>query len=148
MRPFVPTILALALLVACSSAFVDPYPQAKRVELFVATSQGAPEGSTLKAYRLSSEQQRLVRKSLRWERVGEVATDTACFVPHHFFRFYDGEAKMVGELAVCFCCDEMRTTPMVPERAHHDLVADYDLLRGVVRAVGARTDIDCGPYLP
>lgn len=132
---------------------VEVYPAATKVRLFVQDGRDA-EGRGL----YSDPDGRLLTRSERTavERTigaahygpGERLV-AACFVPHHFLRYYDAEGRQVGELAICFCCAGIQAHPSValsdgPAGAESsELTFDYDALKAAVEAMGLPTDIEC-----
>jgi len=69
----------------------------------------------------------------------------ACFIPHHFFRYFDDSGKLVGELALCFCCAGVQQSEGSSVRLSEDqmLVADFRKLESFVASLGERTDVLC-----
>lgn len=69
----------------------------------------------------------------------------ACFIPHHFFRYYDSGGKKVGEVAVCFCCEGLLTSgSKALETEDRAMVgADYPRLKALVAELGEPTDVFC-----
>ena len=125
----------------------SPFPEASQVRLFVeldwsmedqAPVFSKPDGLLLEsAEREKLEQALIIGPAPEW--------GLACFIPHHFFRYYDENGVQVGEIEVCFCCDEVRTS----SDAHltigegEILDADYALLRQLVADLGEPTDVQC-----
>lgn len=75
----------------------------------------------------------------------DIAARPACFIPHHFFRYYvDG--KQVGELAVCFCCGGVSLNHDGPKAVLNEgeqLDVDYPALKKMLTAMNVPTDINC-----
>lgn len=71
----------------------------------------------------------------------------ACFVPHHFLRYYDATGRQVGEIAVCFCCDGVSATPdmigSVPADVKGAQIIFGAELRQAVEALGLPVDVRC-----
>lgn len=70
----------------------------------------------------------------------------ACFVPHHFFRYYDKGGRQIGELAVCYCCGDIRVTPYSygPNGDGSEVWDfDYDGVKKMLKEMDVPTDIDC-----
>lgn len=130
------------------------YPEAATARLFVTRpyEEGMkedfqePEGRLLTA-----EDRRAVEGNFRIVTVWDMdpnATAAACFVPHHFVRYYDASGHQIGELQVCFCCHAVRASPDIvtrPPPGADDIFLDFDHdgLGAVIRQMGYRTDIDC-----
>lgn len=70
----------------------------------------------------------------------------ACFVPHHFFRYYDRSGKQLGEIAVCFCCYQAQARPELPfeEDRRKWLAVDMLKVEALVKAMGLSTQQQCG----
>ena len=112
----------------------NPFPQATQLRLFVEvdyTDAGKPILS--KAF----------ENSLKIIAAPE--EESACFMPHHFFRYYDARGKEVGDVAVCFCCYGVGAsgskTLEPPDGAM--LSADYQSVKALVAALGEPTDVLC-----
>lgn len=71
----------------------------------------------------------------------------ACFVPHHFFRYYDQRGRQLGEIAVCFCCLGAEANPRLPfENGETDaLSVDIPGVKSFVKSLGVPTEIQCTP---
>ncbi len=124
----------------------NPYPTASEVRLFVEidyTKDGKmvfnkPEGRLLSA----NEQTQFERALVVTKAPEEVA---ACFIPHHFFRYYDRQGKQVGEVEVCFCCTGVRASGAsdIAIGFNQILSADFGQLKKLVHALGEPTDVQC-----
>src|SRR5689334_1666272 len=90
-----------------------PYPEATVVKLAVdntefdrRSGQVIEHPETIRV--LTSDQRATFETALhRIRTVGfppRYTGGAACFVPHHFFRYYSASGQRVGEIAVCFCC--------------------------------------------
>lgn len=102
-----------------------------------------PEGR-----RLSTEQRKAVEEALTvvgYDRAPDAAA--ACFVPHHFVRYYDAAGQQIGEIAVCFCCDGVSAEPdMVGpvSTGVGDVQIEFGAnLRSVIEAMGLPTNVQC-----
>jgi hypothetical protein len=126
----------------------NPFPTASDVRLFVETDHddkgnlifSKPEGRSLTA------SQRTAFESLI--NIHTISSDemfAACFIPHHFFRYYDKSGKMIGELQVCFCCAGVEQSGASNIYLGEDqmLSADFHKLEAFVRSLGERTDVQC-----
>ena len=75
---------------------------------------------------------------------GEIAYAAACFVPHHFFEYRDASGEVVGEVAVCFCCEGARISPRPVTRGENaSFVEDVAALKALVTDMGLPTDVEC-----
>tara|TARA_R110002124_G_scaffold239542_1_gene404766 strand:- start:1277 stop:2062 length:786 start_codon:yes stop_codon:yes gene_type:complete len=88
-----------------SETAVHPYPGAKTVRLFVETDgPSSDEGWLEPQGRLLSAAQRAAFEATLSKRSSRGGAADACFIPHHFFRYYDDVGTLVAEIRVCFCC--------------------------------------------
>ena len=157
--------IALAGLGACNSAKPDdngsdqvgnryeaylPYPNATSVRLFV-NAEGLSESgewqiSDTKGRLLSLNERKQFEKNIKLYRPkpDEEQLATACFFPHHFFRYYDQSGKFVGEIAVCFCCAQAQASPEFADVAD-DRWIEYDFpgLYRFVEGLGLPTEVNC-----
>lgn len=71
----------------------------------------------------------------------------ACFVPHHFFRYYSATGRQVGEIAVCFCCSGFDAKPAAPDANAQAgaFYVDISQAKAFVRGLGLRTEMSCEP---
>lgn len=69
----------------------------------------------------------------------------SCFVPHHFFRYYDARGKQIGELSVCFCCAGVGADgeSNISLEKGRMLSANWPRIEALVRELGERTDVNC-----
>lgn len=125
----------------------NPFPDASEVRLFVESgeygSEGHPILSSPEGRRLTDDQRRAFEAALRIEPMPEEMA--ACFIPHHFFRYFDSEGRQVGEIAVCFCCAgvEIDGNTPVPLQTNEIFGADFGALERFVQSIGEPTDIAC-----
>ena len=125
----------------------NPFPTAREVRLFVESGYGTDKPIYSKPKgRLLTPAQRSEFESLI--KVHTIASDeafAACFIPHHFFRYFDKSGKLVGELQVCFCCAGVKRSEDSPIRLAEGemLSADFGRLNAFVASLGERTDVDC-----
>lgn len=124
----------------------NPFPAATEVRLFVEvayTKDNKPILSKRKGVLLNAAQRKAFEDSLAITAAPEY--DMMCFIPHHFFRYYDASGKRVGEVAVCFCCDGVAASGSkaldTPNGA--TLSANYQQLKKLVAGLGEPTDILC-----
>ncbi len=135
-------LLATTVLVACDAPIEAIYPETASASLFVRSyEQGHEEITEVAA--LSPAQIGRLRGALR-AQAPELIT-AACFVPHHFFRMYDGKGKMIGEIAVYFCCLGIRAKPSLPLPLPigKELGADYKALAALARELGSTPKVNC-----
>ncbi len=125
-------------------AIGNPFPAAAEVRLFVETGHDADGHSIMSPGKTLSRAQRdIFEAALRIEPLPESLD--ACFIPHHFFRYFDAKGGQVGEIEVCFCCDGVKVTPgasVSPGRGEQ-FGADYAALKRLVQSMGERTDVEC-----
>jgi hypothetical protein len=122
----------------------NPFPSATEVKLFVNSGYDAEGHPIMSGSRiLTPAQRKAFEAALRIEPMPE-ALD-ACFIPHHFFRYYDEQGSQIGEIKVCFCCEGVQVSPgasAVPD-SNEIFGADYSALKRLVQLMGERTDIEC-----
>lgn len=132
--------------VLIASAAVAPYPDAVEVRLFVSTPAGTEQ---VEARKLSLPERQAFEQTLKlnnYDRGPEYAA--ACFVPHHFFRYFDAAGKQVGEISVCFCCGGTASTPNIaaplPKGAtYQELGVKYDALETLLKSWDIESEIGC-----
>ena len=132
---------------------VEPYPSATEVRLFVQDGRDA-DGKGLYSDQdgrlLTRSERRAIERTIKTAhyRPGE-RWAAACFIPHHFFRYYDAQGRQIGEMAICFCCAGIQESPGIPlsegpsGTETSELTFDYTALKAAVEAMGLRTDIEC-----
>lgn len=122
---------------------VHPFIEAKRVDLIVSATP--PDGSgpvtETRQRTLSAEDRRDYEALLFTRPVPDRGELAACFVPHHFFRYFDARGRQVGEISICFCCDGAASSGNIP--AGRELGADYGALEKLLRKWGVSTDVNC-----
>ena len=132
--------------VSASPEIQNPFPGAKEVRLFVEKGYGPngtpilsrPEGRLLSASELAD-----FEGALRIEKAPEAMA--ACFIPHHFFRYYDERGRQIGEINICFCCSGVEASKGAKISVGPDqiLAADYKKLEALVLRLGEPTDVLC-----
>ena len=134
---------------------VRPFPEAKQLRLFIDTGKTDRAGNIIYARadgkELTSEQRGEFEKLLRIETPINVPPDSdywllrSCFIPHHFFRYYDASGHQIGEISVCFCCAgiEMEPSTRLKLRDDQRFEVDYVKLKSLVSSWGEGTDIQC-----
>ena len=139
---------------ASGSVRFAPWPQATEVRLVVAdlsfheqSKTGAwssnPEGT-----RLTLEQRKVVDRSLFLYRMNKSEADrriyASCFIPHHFFRYYDKAGRQIGELAVCYCCQGISMNPALrSENIYEEWQFDFEAVEKMLTEMGVPTDVNC-----
>ena len=128
--------------------FRNPFPNAGEVRLFVETDYDAKSEPIY-----SKPRGRILTASQRAEFESLIAVHTispdemfaACFIPHHFFRYFDETGRQVGEVQVCFCCAGVQQSNGSNVRLTEGqmLVADWGKLHSFITALGERTDVQC-----
>jgi len=124
----------------------NPYPDASELRLFVHSNydeSGKPVLTKEAGRTLTAEERQAFERTLRIEPAPDEYS--ACFIPHHFFAYFDPEGKKVGEIEVCFCCAGVQASPEIvaPIGPDEVLSADYDALEKLVQSMGEPTDIEC-----
>ena len=128
------------------------YPMATRVNLLIKNSLlNGPEASTkpggvdlTTAERLEFEQS--IKKSVTVRPAGKDYPGEgadACFIPHHFFRYYDAKGTKIGEVEICFCCTGGAATPSLTKRNDEPEVFDVERIKALVRKMKLPTDVSC-----
>lgn len=75
----------------------------------------------------------------------ENAAYAACFIPHHFFRYYDSNGRQLGELAVCYCCRGIRLPSTFREiRNDEEWRFDYEAVKKMLEGMSIPTNVHCG----
>ena len=167
MRGLVALTLMLTALSGCSPAAtapleeviqkepVRPFPEATTVRLFIDSGKydrsGNPVYLVAKGRTLIEQQRKQFEALLRVETPINVPPDSdywvleACFIPHHFFRYYDAAGRKLGEISVCFCCSGVAMDPASQLGLHDEqrFAADYGKLERLVASWGEPTDIEC-----
>jgi hypothetical protein len=125
----------------------NPFPEGTEVRLFVGSgnhdADGEPIWMRAQGRVLTAEQRGRFEATLSIAPYPEMTAD--CFVPHHFFRYYDGSGKELGEIAVCFCCRGVDIWPNDRVKIGPDQILDVDLgeLGELVRSMGEPTEVGC-----
>ncbi|MFN3228321.1 MAG: hypothetical protein ACK41P_00535 [Asticcacaulis sp.] len=150
-KPLLVLLLGALVLGACDGLVPDrsvknPFPNATEVRLFVNTDynqNGEPIFSHPQGRRLTQAQRYKLEKSLFLTPLPEYMA--ACFIPHHFFRYYNAQGQEIGEIAVCFCCDGVRVSGNTNLKVDTELIvsAKYEDLKTLVTALDEPTDVFC-----
>jgi len=157
-------VLALALLPGCSSEPVEdfsvpqrviadipanPWPEAASVRIFAQKPmETGGEMVREEGQLLTVEERRSLEEHIRlisYNRGPESVA--ACFIPHHFLRYYDRSGKEIGELSICFCCKGIQDAPHTPPAkaagAGYSEMTFNEGLEPAVAALGYDTRVDC-----
>ena len=144
--------------VTYEKSVLNPYPEAVRVNLLVGDKavrtsfeeKDLRKSSQPEGYDLTDAERRQFENSIQGVKIRNAGPDTpmmsmsACFVPHHFFRYYDRSDNLVGEISVCFCCYDYRAAPKLTSIAPVDYVEmDFETVENLVAEMGHPTDIAC-----
>jgi hypothetical protein len=129
--------------VAGEKTVVTLFPEAAYAQIYVDADD---KDQTIKAGpRLNGQQRSRLQSAIYIETIGPDATMDACYIPHHWFRYFDAKGNRIGEVAVCFCCSQIRIDPQ-PYRAYFPnkiMSGNYRKLEGLVRELGQSTNIGC-----
>ena len=128
------------------------YPMGARVNLLIKNSLlNGPELSTkpdgvdlTTAERLEFEQS--IKKSVTVRPAGKDYPGEgadACFIPHHFFRYYDAKGTKIGEVEICFCCTGGIAKPSLTTRNDEHEVFDVERIKALVGKMKLPTDASC-----
>ncbi len=125
----------------------DPFPNASEVRLFVQVDyqkeSGEPIFNKENGIVLSDSNRLRFEDALRFvDMPDEMAM---CFVPHHFFRYFDDKGRQVGEVAVCFCCAGTAASGSDRLEPKPDEILDADMkaLETLVLDLGESTKVLC-----
>jgi hypothetical protein len=136
------------------SVAVKPWPEANEVRLVVAdlsfeeqAKTGAwtsrPEGVVL-----TPRQRAIVDESVHLYRMTKKEADhrayAGCFIPHHFFRYFDKSGRQIGELQICYCCQGIAMEPALrPSDIYDEWQFDFPKVERMLHEMGVSTDINC-----
>ena len=135
---------------------VHPFAEAASVRLFIENGIDKKGHSTFESKTgrlLSPEQRRAYESLLTIQTPVNLSEDdpffmvAGCFIPHHFFRYFDKAGRQIGEVAVCFCCSGVAFTDGNAPKLKDDqrLSIDYTKLKALLNSWGAPTNVMCGP---
>lgn len=132
---------------------LTPWPEATEVRMFVQDQPLSDDGqygmSRPQGVALSDRQRGDLASAMsKVERRGAIERDealqAACFIPHHFFRYFDASGKQIGEIAVCYCCGNAEATPaLVNDVARTSFEADLDKIDDIIVELGFPVDVNC-----
>jgi hypothetical protein len=129
------------------------YPDAKSVILYVsADPQPDKSGrfiiSHTKGIQLTTDQRKRFESAfyranlLSGTNQREIA---ACFQPHHFFTYYDAAGRQIGEIQVCFCCNQVAMFPDIAPESTSSSWNDQDwkVLNELLVSMKVPADFHC-----
>jgi len=124
----------------------NAFPTAATVRLFVETGYSAggdpiyskPSGVSLTQRQRAQFEAALVVQPMPDE-------DAACFIPHHFFRYYDKSGKPLGDVAVCFCCGGVRASGSsnIVTGPNQELSANFGQVAQLIESMGEPINVLC-----
>lgn len=135
----------LSALMACAkpgTPIASPFTAGTKILLFTESETGKLLSTSAP---LQPAQRKMLESAIFTRKVAVGEEFAACFIPHHFFRYYDNAGKQIGEIAVCFCCNGVTISPSGanPVYPGHLLDANYGQLGTLVEDLGARKDVEC-----
>jgi hypothetical protein len=125
---------------------IGAFPDASEVRLFVENGQ-KPDGTPIyeepMGRILNKDQRAAFEASLQIDPIPDELA--ACFIPHHFFRYYDSRGKELGQIQVCFCCHgvEASKSSRIEMGPDQWLSADFTKLKQFVASLGLPTEVQC-----
>lgn len=139
---------------SAGATLVRPWPQASEVRLFVEDLSYDEQKRTGNwtsrpaGIRLTKAQRDIVDGSVFLHRLTKKEwakrVYTACFIPHHFFRYYDGSGRQIGEIQVCYCCQGIDMAPALRRIDSYDeWQFDFARVEKMLIEMGVSTDINC-----
>lgn len=118
------------------------FPEATYVQLYYSKNLS---GNLTAGPRLNAAQISMLKKSVYIRQPDPDESFPGCFIPHHFFRFFNAKGQQISEVQVCFCCGGFDVSG-----AGRLNVEDYEIFDGklgriesLVRELGVATDINC-----
>lgn len=128
------------------------WPEAASVRLFVEDipyDEIGPNGNGMSnpaGVKLTKTQQALVSNAMTRKTYTDERAIVGCFIPHHFFRFYDVGGKQIGELQVCYCCGGVALRPARYGLADKQYWGfDYDGVAKMMAEMGISSQVQCTP---
>lgn len=122
------------------------FPDAREVRLFVETGQksnGNPAYAEPNGRILTKAQRDTFESTLQIDPIPDALA--ACFIPHHFFKYYDSQGKELGQIEVCFCCAGVRASQSSQIAIGPDqwLSADFGKLERFIASLKLPTVVQC-----
>jgi hypothetical protein len=92
---------------------------------------------------LTKDQRTTFEATLKVEPIPDVLA--ACFIPHHFFTYYDAKGRKLGQISICFCCSGtgVEGPSGIKMRKDQWLSADYDKVKEFVGSLNLPTNVQC-----
>jgi hypothetical protein len=95
---------------------------------------------------LTKARQAIVSNAVQRKTYAEYPVVSACFIPHHFFRFYDARGRQLGELQVCYCCGGIELSGTPHRLADRQMWGfDYDGVEKMMADMGISSQVQCTP---
>ncbi len=128
------------------------WPEAASVRLFVEDipyDEIGPNGNGMSnpaGVLLTKAQQKFVSNAMTRDTYSDYRAVVACFIPHHFFRFYDVGGKQIGELQVCYCCGGVSLAQAKYSLADKQVWGfDYEGVAKMMAEMGISSKVQCEP---
>ncbi len=128
------------------------YPEATSVVLYVSAKPKTDSSGNFiigqtKGIQLTPEQRKRFEASFYQAHLvsgPDQQEASACFFPHHFFKYYDASGQQVGQVAICFCCLGASMNPVAGKFTATDWVdQDWEALRSLMTSMKVPTDFEC-----
>ncbi|MBK6412537.1 hypothetical protein [Sphingopyxis sp.] len=133
---------------------IHPWPEAAEVRVFVedipfdefertGKNMSKPDGIVL-----TKSQRAVLDKAVHLYRMTpkeyENNAVVGCFIPHHFFRYYDKKGRQIGEMAVCYCCGGIEFSPAIKWlRPEEEWQFEFEGVEQMLKEMGVPTDVNC-----
>lgn len=145
----------LFFLTSCAPPHRRPavFPEGESVQLFYDVSDLSPVPADTKWHRfairagprLNADQRRRLESAISFRPVDPSEEFAACFVPHHFFRYFDSSGNETGSVAICFCCGGAKLSSDGPGWGGKETdEVDWDKISTIVTELGVPTNLGCG----
>jgi hypothetical protein len=122
------------------------FPKAASVQLFYAdTTKGSDR--ELAGPKLTDSQQVRLESAVHIQKIRPGDAFALCFIPHHFFRYFDKAGREIETISVCFCCAGVRVRQAASLKLGTDelLAMNYKDMERLVEELGVSTLINCPP---
>ncbi len=132
---------------------IVPYPDAATVKLFVQDGplengqfgMSNPQGTRLTPRQRSELASAFSKLEVRGTIPDDFGVVADCFIPHHFFRYFDRDGNAIGEIAVCFCCGGEQASPALVREDERTLFrSDLGKIQRLVETMSLPVDVNCG----
>jgi hypothetical protein len=147
--------LALFLLFSLASCSTPQlrsaeFPDGETVQLYYDVSDLPPQQSDDRTHgypvragpRLNADQRQRLEAAVSYRPIEPNEAFAGCFIPHHFFKYFDSSGKETGSVSVCFCCGGARLSSDSPGSGSTEEI-DYDEIQAIVTELGISTDLGC-----